>query len=236
VKRVGILQPSYLPWLGYLEQVARCDVFVLYDDVQYDKGGWRNRNRIKTPKGPLWLTVPVLLKGGGFPLIRDVRINISQSWAKTHLKTLVQYYSKAPFFQEFYPELEALLLSGHEYLAELDREVLTWMCSKFSIATPLVWSSDLDVQGDRIDRLISIVRHHGGDVFYEGAAGRDYIPVERFEEQGVRVEYQDYQHPVYAQLHGPFVTHLSAIDLLFNHGSASRDILLGERGLAPEGA
>lgn len=231
--RVGILQPSYLPWLGYLEQIARCDVFVLYDDVQYDKGGWRNRNRIKTPNGPLWLTVPVLLKGEGFPLIRDVHINTSQPWAKTHLKTLAQYYNKAPFFREYFAELETLLMEGNNKLADLDREVLAWMCSKFAIATPLAWSSELDVQGDRIDRLIAIVRHYGGDIFYEGAAGRDYIPVERFEDQGVRVEFQNYQHPVYPQLHGPFVSHLSAIDLLFNHGPSSRGILLGEPGFAP---
>jgi hypothetical protein len=225
--RIGILQPSYLPWLGYLDQVARCAAFVLYDDVQYDKGGWRNRNRIKTPNGPLWLTVPVLLKGGGFLPIKDVRIDTAKPWARNHLKTLAQYYSKAPHFREYFPEFEELLTRPWTRLAELDRAALAWLCAKFGIDTPLYWSSELAMGGDRIDRLIDIVRHFGGDVFYEGAAGRDYIPVERFEARGVRIEFQEYRHPLYSQLHGPFVTHLSSIDLLFNHGPGGRDVLFG---------
>lgn len=226
-KTVGILQPSYLPWLGYLEQVARCDVFVLYDDVQYDKGGWRNRNRIKTPSGPLWLSVPVLLKGGNFPLVRDVRVDEAKPWAKTHLKTLAQYYSKAPHFRTFFPGLEEILVRPWTGLAALDRAVIEWLCACFGLDTPLYLSSELGIGGDRIDRLVEIVRHFDGDVFYEGAAGRDYIPIERFEELGIRLVFQDYVHPVYPQLHGAFVSHLSAVDLLFNCGPASRGILLG---------
>jgi hypothetical protein len=97
-KIVGILQPGYLPWLGFFEQLHRCDIFVIYDDVQFEKGSWRNRNRIKTPNGPQWLTVPVLLKGQGFPSIKDVAINQSIGWQKKHIKTITQNYSKAPFF------------------------------------------------------------------------------------------------------------------------------------------
>lgn len=228
MKRVGILQPSYLPWLGYFEQIARCDVFVLYDDVQYDKGGWRNRNRVKIPGGPHWLTVPVLTKGGNFPLLRDVRINNSQPWARNHLKTLAQYYSKAPHFGRYFPGLQALLERGWDLLALLDRAVIEWLCGCFGIATPLVWSSELGVEGDRLERLAAIVRHFGGDVFYEGAAGKDYIPEGFFAERGVSVEFQDYRHPVYPQLHGGFVSHLSAVDLLFNVGPASLGVLLGD--------
>lgn len=220
-KTVGILQPSYLPWLGYFEQIARSDVFVLYDDVQYDKGGWRNRNRIKIPGGPHWLTVPVLTKGGGFPLVKDVAINNAQPWAKNHLKTLAQYYSKAPYFSRYFPEFEEILSRRWELLALLDRAVIEWMCQAFGIRTPLFWSSELGVGGDRLDRLIAMVRHFGGDVFYEGTAGRDYIPVDYFAQRGVRVVFQDYHHPVYAQLHGEFVSHLSGIDMLFNLGPTS---------------
>ncbi|KAF0235159.1 MAG: hypothetical protein FD177_318 [Desulfovibrionaceae bacterium] len=226
-KTVGILQPSYLPWLGYLEQIAKSDVFVLYDDVQYDKGGWRNRNRIKTFSGAHWLTVPVLLKGEKFPLVRDVRINEALPWAKNHLKTLTQYYSKAPYFRQYFPGLEEVLMKPWSSLSELDCAVILWLCSCFGIDTPLFWSSDLGIAGDRIDRLIGIVRHFGGTIFYEGAAGQDYIPVDRFEGQRVRVVFQDYTHPIYPQLHGTFVSHLSAVDLLFNCGPASRRILLG---------
>lgn len=220
-KTIGILQPSYLPWLGYFEQIARSDVFVLFDDVQYDKGGWRNRNRIKIPGGPHWLTVPVLTKGGGFPLVKDVVINNAQPWAKNHLRTLAQYYSKAPYFSRYFPGFEDILSRRWELLALLDRAVIEWMCQAFGIRTPLVWSSELGVGGDRLDRLIAMVRHFGGDVFYEGAAGRDYIPVDYFAQHGVEVVFQEYHHPAYPQLHGEFVSHLSGIDMLFNLGPTS---------------
>jgi hypothetical protein len=226
---VGILQPGYIPWLGFFEQVARCDVFVLYDDVQFDKGGWRNRNRIKTSKGAHWLTVPVLLKRHDMPLVRDVRINNAQRWAVNHLKTLFQYYSKAPHFRRHFPGLEEILSRPWDLLAPLDRAVIEWMCHALGIHTPLVWSSELGVTGDRLDRLVSIVRHFGGSVFYEGAAGRDYIPCEHFRERGVDVVFQDYVHPVYPQLHGPFLSHLSALDLLFNAGPDSLTTLLTDR-------
>ena len=98
-KTIGILQPGYLPWLGFFEQLYRCDVFVLYDDVQFEKGSWRNRNRIKTLNGPQWLTVPVVLKGEGFPLIKDVQINASVPWHKKHIKAIIQNYSKSPFLK-----------------------------------------------------------------------------------------------------------------------------------------
>ncbi len=223
---VGILQPSYIPWLGYFEQIARSDVFVLYDDVQYDKGGWRNRNRIKIPSVPHWLTVPVLTKGGNLPLVRDVRVNNAQPWARNHLRTLAQYYSKASHFAFFFEELSDILNRPWDLLAKLDRTLIEWMCGVFGITTPLVWSSEIGVTGDRLDRLIAIVKHFGGDAFYEGAAGRDYISVDYFADRGVEVIFQDYHHPTYPQLHGEFVSHLSAIDLIFNLGPDSPEILL----------
>lgn len=233
---VGILQPSYLPWLGYIEQIARCDVFVFYDDVQYDKGGWRNRNRIKVPGGPHWLTVPVLSKGRSFPLVRDTRIDNTRSWARDHLRTLAQYYSKAPYFDRYFPQLSAILSRQWELLALLDREIIEWLCGALGVGTPLRWSSELGVAGDRLDRLIGIVKHFGGDVFYEGAAGKSYIPPEYFESNGVRVEFQDYVHPAYPQLHGAFVSHLSVLDLLFNVGPDSLETILGKRAGVSSGA
>lgn len=224
---IGILQPSYLPWLGYFEQIKRCDVFVIYDTVQYDKGGWRNRNRIKTPSGPLWLTVPVLLKKKNFPIIREVEIDRSEAWAKRHLKTLAQYYSKAPHYAEAIGDLERILLSGHRFLIDLNLDIIAWINARLDIATRIVLASDLAVDGDRDARIINIVKQLGGQAFYEGAAGRNYIDTEFFRKEGVEVVFQDYAHPVYPQLHGAFVSHLSAIDLLFNCGPDSAAILAG---------
>lgn len=223
---IGILQPSYLPWLGYFEQIHQADIFVLYDDVQFEKGSWRNRNRIKTPNGPHWLTVPVLTKGQEFPLINQVRVNNIQSWQKKHLRSLAQYYSKAPHYGQYAPALEELLARPWESLCELNIALTRHLAAALGIDTPFVLSSDLGVPGSGAPRLVEILSQLGGTVFYEGAAGRDYIKEALFDERGIRLEYQDYQHPVYTQLHGEFVPYLSVVDLLFNHGPNSLSILL----------
>jgi hypothetical protein len=212
-KTISILQPGYLPWLGFFEQVYRCNTFVLYDDVQFEKGSWRNRNRIKTPNGPQWLTVPVLLKGQGFPSIKDVAINQSIGWQKKHIKTITQNYSKAPFFDLYANGLFEILNKSWEYLLDLDLELISWLAEQLNISTKM------------IQRLIGIIHTLGGDYFYEGSAGRNYIDVGVFEDAGISVTFQDYDHPTYPQLHGDFISHLSTIDLLFNCGPESLNIL-----------
>lgn len=225
-KIVGILQPSYLPWLGCFEQMHRADVFVFYDDVQFEKGSWRNRNRVKTPQGPVWLTVPVL-KPGGEQSILDVRINPAVPWAKKHLRTLEINYAKAPYAAELLPELADLLDRGWPDLCGVNLATTRWLAGRLGITTPFLRSSELGIAGRSTDRLIRIIRELGGDVFYEGAAGRNYIDPAEFEAQGIGVQFQDYRHPQYRQLHGPFVSHLSVVDLLFNHGPSSLNILTG---------
>ena len=224
-KVIGILQPSYLPWLGYFEQIHTSDVFVVYDDVQFEKGSWRNRNRIKTPQGAHWLTVPVLTKKKMTQPINAVCVNNNDGWAKKHIKTIEQYYSKAPFFGDYAPELFSLLEKNWTLLSELNMTLIRWFNDLFGITTPLVFSSELDIQGKSNERLISIIEHFEGNVFYEGSAGRAYIEEPLFEKSGIRVRYQDYGHPVYSQLHGDFVSHLSVLDLLLNHGPESFNIL-----------
>jgi hypothetical protein len=224
-KIVGILQPGYLPWLGFFEQLYSCDVFVLYDDVQFEKGSWRNRNRIKSPQGPVWLTVPVLLKGRGFPLIKDVKINSSIPWSKKHIKTITQNYAKAPFFEAYCDGFFAILERPFKYLIDLDLELISWLAYQLNITTPMVLSSELAIHGSRTQRLIDIIRTLDGNVFYEGSAGSNYINVDEFRDAGIDVVFQDYQHPVYPQLYGDFVSHLSTLDLLLNCGREGLKIL-----------
>lgn len=228
-RTVGILQPSYLPWLGYFEQIFRADVFVFYDDVQFEKGSWRNRNRIKTPQGAHWLTVPVLTKGQDFPPINEVRVNNAEPWQKKHLRTLAQYYSKAPHYQALAPALAGIIDQPWERLSELNIALIRHFMELLGITTPLLRSSELGIPGSGAPRLVEMLAHLGGDVFYEGAAGRDYIDDALFAARGMRVEYQDYRHPVYGQLHGDFVPYLSVVDLLFNHGPNSLSILTGSQ-------
>ena len=225
---IGILQPGYLPWLGFFEQMWRSDIFVIYDDVQYDKEGWRNRNRIKSANGVQWLSVPVLFKLSDAPLIKDIKIDNKTNWRKKHLASIRQNYTKAPFFKDYIGFFEAAYARHWEYLLDLDMFFIAGLAQFLGMADKVIHlSSSVGVQGDRIGRLINLCRHFGVDTFYEGHSGRNYIDEELFLAQGVTVEYQSYQHPMYNQLYGEFVPYLSVIDLLFNHGRESIAIIKG---------
>ncbi len=223
---IGILQPGYLPWLGFFEQMHHSDVFVLYDDVQYDKNGWRNRNRIKTADGIRWLTVPVQASLSGQALIHQVKIEHNSNWARKHLLSISQSYSKAPFYRDYLPLFEEAYSRQWDHLIDLDLHFIFKLAQALGLDTrKIVRSSTIAIEGDTIGRLIKICRKFGADIFYEGAAGRDYIDTEAFSTAGVTVRFQDYHHPTYRQLHGEFTPYLSVIDLLFNHGPESLSIL-----------
>jgi hypothetical protein len=228
---IGILQPGYLPWLGFFEQMHRSDVFVVYDDVQYDKEGWRNRNRIKTANGVQWLTVPVLLKFNEHPVILDVRIDNKVNWRKKHLGAIRQNYAKAPFFKRYIEIFEVAYSREWESLVDLDLYFITILAECLGMShEKIVRSSSLQVKGERMERLVNICEFFGADTFYEGAAGKSYMDVDSFSRRGITVEFQDYRHPAYPQMYGEFVSHLSVIDLLFNQGDDSMAILAGQTG------
>lgn len=220
-----VLQPGYLPWLGFFDQMRRADIFVYYDDVQYDKHGWRNRNRIKTPDGPAWLTVPVRNHGLEQPLILDAEIDSRTPWARKHVGSLRQYYAKAPHFKRYLPEIEELLNRRWERIVDLDLAVVAMMAGWLRLSPEVHRSSTLGIGGEKTGRLVALCRHFGATRYLSGSAARDYLEVDQFEQQGIAVAWQDYQHPVYPQLHGAFVPYLSALDLLLNCGDDSRSIL-----------
>jgi hypothetical protein len=226
---IGILQPGYLPWLGFFEQIYKSDVFVVYDDVQYDKEGWRNRNRIKTANGIQWLTVPVYVKLSDCPLIMDVKIDNKSDWRKKHLNSIKMSYSKAPFFKDYINIFEEAYTAQWDLIVDIDMFFILKLAACLGMEDKkIVRSSTLGISGDRDNRLISICKELGADTFYEGAAGKNYIDVDYFARNGVKVEFQEYTHPVYKQLYGDFVPYLSVIDLLFNHGQESMDILVNK--------
>ena len=234
-KTAVVLQPSYLPWLGYLEQVYRADIFVLYDEVQFDKHGWRNRNRIKTAQGEQWLTVPVLTKGKNKPTNAQVQIDQLKNWAQTHLKAIQQNYQKSPFFEDYFPALSADLQMPWESLADLNEKLLTTLMEFLGFQRPIIRSSTLprrrSAYQNNIDRLVEICQELECLKFLEGQAGKDYIDDQLFTSQGVEIEYQAYEHPTYAQRYvkqAGFVPYLSVIDLLFNEGPRSLSILTND--------
>jgi hypothetical protein len=220
---VSVLQPSYLPWLGFFEQMRVADVFVLYDDVQFDKHGWRNRNRIKCTHGLQWLTVPV--QQHGKPRIADVEIDPTKHWVRKHVATIRQCYAVATHLEPYLAELESVLSRPWRFLVDLDEAVIDLFAGWLNVHTTMVRSSALPVSGDRNERLVALCRHFGADRYRSGEAARAYLDVELFEREGIEVEWQNLDHPIYPQLHGGFVSHLSALDLILNCGQESSAVL-----------
>ena len=221
-----VLQPSYLPWLGYFDQLYKSDVFVLYDDVQFDKHGWRNRNRIKTPSGPQWLTVPILTHGKGKPTNDQVEIDTRQPWGAKHLRALRGNYSRAPAFADVFGRLEPVLSRPWKRLLDLNRTVLDTLCGLLALTRDIRLSSELGVSGEKTARLVALCRATGATNYLTGDAARDYLDEPQFAANGITVEYHNYRHPTYAQLHDGFVPYLSVVDLLMNHGRGSLNILV----------
>jgi len=228
---IVILQPSYLPWLGFFEQLNICDIFVFLDDVQFTKNDWRNRNRIKTKDGIHWLTVPVQHKFK--QRIKETLIDNKHPWQKKHMQSLRTWYSKSRFFKDFISGLESIYSADWKYLVDIDIEITLWLIHTLGIHCEIRRSSELNISSaDRQLRLIEICKDLNCDSFYEGKSGKDYIDTELFRNNGIHIAFQDYKHPYYNQLwikEQGFISHLSIIDLLFNHGPESIDILTGKK-------
>jgi hypothetical protein len=232
-----VLQPSYIPWRGFFDLVHDADVFVFYDDVQYDKHGWRNRNRIKTPQGTQWLTVPVLAKGNVTSglLVKDAVIAWTQDWPKKHLATLRQSYGKAPFFHEYFPAIEALLSKRHDKLADLTIESTIAIARMLGIEhTRFVRSSELGVEGGKTERLVRLMEHLGADRYLSGPSARDYIEPDLFAAAGVALDFKVYDYVEYPQLHPPYDPQVSILDLLFMQGRAAPTYIWGSRPNHPQ--
>ncbi len=223
-----ILQPSYIPWRGYFDQIRRADLFIFYDDVQYDKHGWRNRNQIRTAQGKQWLTIPVHSKGVTEGIaIREVRIDWSKPWAKNHLKALTFAYNKAPHFKEYLPLLESFYNRRDECLADFTIETTISLSRELGIAsTRFLRSSDLPgITGARTERLIQILKQVGAKHYISGPSAREYMEPEKFEEAGISLEYMAYNYPEYSQLYPPFDPYVTVLDLLFMTGREAPNYL-----------
>jgi hypothetical protein len=217
--------------LGFFDQYAQADVFIAYDDVQYDRRSWRNRNRILTAAGVRWLTVPVLSRGRHAQLLSEVRI-ADERWPARHLRTLRESYARAPYLDYLMPTLERVLTCGYETLLDVDLAVIRALLEILGLdPSRLRLSSELGAVGAKTSRLVSLCERVGAREYLTGDAARGYIDASAFERAGIRLLFHDYRHPTYRQLHGPFVSHLSVVDLIFNEGPNACDIL--RRGSRP---
>jgi len=222
--KVAIHQPHYLPWLGYLAKWCAADVFVFLDTVQYEKNGWQNRNRIRTAAGAHWLTVPVHAHLG--TPIAEVPVDATQPWRARHLRAIEHAYARAAHLATHHAGLRALLDVQWTQLARLAVASAEWLARALGITTPVRLASSLGVDGeDATGRLVEICKAVGADTYLAGGHGTRYMDAERFRAAGIRVLYQHYEHPVYAQQHGEFVPFLSGVDLLLTHGDESLSIL-----------
>jgi hypothetical protein len=230
--KIAIAQPTYLPWLGYFDLLDQVDKFVLLDTVQFEKQSWQQRNRIKTPTGLLWLTVPVVFRGRLSQRIVDVEIREADFW-RDHLRAVELNYRRAPFFGRYYPALSDFLRSASSglRLAELTIGLLRWLAEELGIKTPIVRSSELAVEGKRTELLAEICNLSGATTYVSPLGSADYLlkdlPI--LTGRGVEVVFQHYEHPSYRQLFPPFQAHASTLDLLFNEGENALAIIRSGR-------
>jgi hypothetical protein len=220
--KVVILQPSYIPWRGFFHQVDKADLFVFYDDVQYDKRGWRNRNRIKTPKGPQWLTIPVYSRGAQVEHIpiHEIKICWDEPWNQSHWRSIQHAYAKAPFFKRYAGLLEEAYASTPELLADFTIQLAITLARELGIAhTRFLRSSKLEgVLGEKTGRLIAVLQKVGATHYISGPSAADYIEADKFREAGIELEYMVYNYPAYPQLYPPYEPQVSILDLLFMTG------------------
>lgn len=223
--RVAMIQPSYLPWLGYFEQMARVDEFIFLDDVQYTRKDWRNRNRIKTPYGAKWLTVPVR-HAPHATLINQIEINYLQDWRASHLNLLRENYRKARYYEEIMDLIATYFDKKFTLLSVLNMALTEGVANYLGLFIKTFLSSQLKTKsGDRNERIIDLCKWTKATTLYDGQSARNFIDDKRFQREGVEVTFQDYRHPEYRQFQGPFISHLSVVDLLFHYGPGSLPII-----------
>ena len=225
---VAIHQPQFMPWLGYFDKMDSCDAFVLLDNVQYKKNEYQNRNRIKTSNGWQWLTVPACYK---FPQkINEVRIDNNSNWQKKHLYAIQTNYGKSPFFEKYIKHFKGFYDKDWNLLSKANIASVMLLKDMLGIKSDIVIASEMDGLSDEPNqRLIDICRRLGADTYLAGKDGKTYMDFNMFRDAGIDVIFQEFSQPVYIQLFNEFEYFMSAIDLIFNCGKESLDIIRKER-------
>lgn len=219
MKKVAILQSNYIPWKGYFDMIAAVDEFILYDDMQYTRRDWRNRNQIKTPQGVQWLTVPVQVKGKYDQKIKDTLIDGSD-WSIAHWKALVQNYRRAPYFDEIAAWLEPLYIDkSYTHISQLNRRFIEAVCQYLGIKTVITYSWDYTLLDGKTERLADLCKQAGATEYISGPSAKDYVEESIFTDMNIKLSWFDYSgYPEYPQLWGEFTHGVTILDLLFNCG------------------
>jgi hypothetical protein len=225
--KIAILQSNYLPWRGYFDLIAAADLFVVYDDVQFTKNDWRNRNRIKTQHGLQWLTVPVRHRGLG-QTIAETGIEYVRDWRRRHRKTIAESYARAPHVGDALAILDAAFAERPATISELNLRTLTGFCRYLGIGTPFRASSEFRVGGDRNTRLIGLLQQLGATTYVSGPRGRGYLDEVLFRAAGIALEYKSYCYRPYPQLWGAYQPAVSIVDVVAHCGPSARALIASE--------
>ena len=225
------MQPTYLPWLGYFDLIDQSDALIFLDNVQFEKQSWQQRNRIRTSKGLETLTIPSLTKGKSHQLINEVRINYSSNFAKRHLRSLEMNYHRATYLENYFPEFQKIMTSGMTSLFELNISLIQWLSSVIGIQAHFMRSSKLEGEGKRSSLLVDLCKKVGMKHYLSTNGAKDYLISEysTFSDAGIDVWLHNYEHPEYRQVYSPFMPYASVIDLLFNEGERSLEIIRSGR-------
>ena len=221
--KISIIQSNYIPWRGYFDFIDDVDLTVFYDDVQYTKNDWRNRNKLKTSNGAEWITVPVRILSLS-QLIQETPIDY-RGWEKKHKHNIIQWYSKTHFFKDYSEELFAIIEAKYSTISKLNVALCHWIMQKLEIDTPTQMSSEFILHGSKTERLIDLLKQIGAVTYVSGPAGKGYLDERLFRQAGIGLEYKSYDYPMYPQLWGDFIGAVSVIDLLFNTGPKARKYL-----------
>ncbi len=209
-------QPAYLPWLGYFEKIMRSDVYIYMDTVQFEKGSFTTRNKIKTANGPTWLTVPVRIKGHMESRILDLKINDTIKWQKKHFRTIQYAYKNAPYYDEFINKIAPFYEKEYSFFADYCFDYTKFWLSVLNIDTQIVRMKDIEVSGAKSDLVLSMCKAMNADTFISGAMGKEYMDEEKFAANGIKIIYQDYKPQEYPQLWGRFLPCMGIIDFVMN--------------------
>lgn len=218
-------QPQYLPWLGYFHKIYTSDAFVFLDNVQYKTREYQNRNRIRTKDGWMWLTVPVQRCEHSYPNISSVRIDNSLNWQKQHWNSLVSNYGRAPFFKKYNDFFDDLYRKDWNTLIDLNMYIVREILRLLKVEKPIYLESQLNIKTKNTKRIIDICGALKADTYLSGAGGKRYLDEELFTHSDMQLIYQNFTHPEYKQCYEPFEPFMSVVDLLFNHGDNSLDII-----------
>ena len=225
--RCVIMQPNYIPWSGYFNLILNADVFVFLDHVNYTKNEWINRNRIKTKDGWMYLTVPVKTSGKYDQLISTAEIDNKNDWRNKHWRSIKMNYAKAPYFAELAPLCEEVYSHEWKFISDLNIYFIKKIIEYLGMDKKILLSSTMELSGHKTDLVVDICKQLQADEYLSPDGAKAYIEENKLTENGIRLIYQTYsqQHPVYPQIHGNFISHLSVLDLLFNCGKKSLDYL-----------